>query len=142
MTEIQALASIDLTKTLESKEKLDGMTKSLRDKNEALRSNVGATQANAERIGQDIASIIMSLQFQDSIRQQIEHVMEPLQVLILDLTAVQAGNAPASFDGTDRFIQHVQSRYTMQDERLIHSSAGKGGHTASAEAPTEDIVLF
>jgi methyl-accepting chemotaxis protein len=142
MIEIQALASVDLTKTLESKEKLDGMTKSLTDKNEALRSNVGDTQASAERIGQDIASIIMSLQFQDSVRQQIEHVMEPLEVLMLDLTAIQAGNAPASFDGTDRFIQDLQSRYTMQDERLIHSSAGKGGHTAAAEAPTEDIVLF
>ena len=142
MTEIQALASIDLTKTLESKEKLDGMTKSLTDKNDALRSNVGETQANAERIGQDIASIIMSLQFQDSVRQQIEHVMEPLEVLKLDLTAVYTGHAPVSFDGTDRFVQDLQNRYTMQDERLIHSAAGKGGHRATADAPTEDIVLF
>lgn len=141
-TEIQALASVDLTKTLESKGKLDGMTKSLTNKNDALRTSVGETQVNAERIGQDIASIIMSLQFQDSIRQQIEHVMEPLEALTLDLTAVQAGNTPASFDGTDRFIQDLQRRYTMQDERLIHSSAGKGSHTAAADAPTEDIVLF
>ncbi len=140
MTEIQALASVDLTKTLESKDKLDGMTKALTDKNEALRSNVGETQANAERIGQDIAAIIMSLQFQDSVRQQIEHVIEPLEALQRDLSAVQAGHAPVSFDGTDHFIQDLQSRYTMQDERLIHSSAGRGGHTAAA--PVEDIVLF
>lgn len=140
MTEIQALASVDLTKTLESKDKLDGMTKALTDKNEALRSNVGETQANAERIGQDIAAIIMSLQFQDSVRQQIEHVIEPLEALQRDLSAVQTGHTPASFDGTDRFIQDLQSRYTMQDERLIHSSAGKGSHTAAA--PVEDIVLF
>ena len=142
MIEIQALASVDLTKTLASKEKLNGMTKSLTDKNEALRSNVGATQVNAERIGQDIASIIMSLQFQDSVRQQIEHVMEPLVVLQEDLTRVQGGNAPASFDGTDQFVQKLQSRYTMKDERLIHSSAGQRGHTAAAETATEDIVLF
>ncbi|MEQ1794961.1 MAG: methyl-accepting chemotaxis protein [Nitrospira sp.] len=140
MIEIQALASVDLTKTLGSKEKLDGMTKTLTDKNEALRSNVVETQANAERIGQDIASIIMSLQFQDSVRQQIEHVIEPLEVLQQDLTAAQSGNTPVSFDGTDRFIQDLQSRYTMKDERLIHSSAGKGSHTAAA--PVDDIVLF
>lgn len=142
MIEIQALASVDLTKTLNSKDKLDGMTKSLTDKNEALRLNVGETKVNAERIGQDIASIIMSLQFQDSVRQQIEHVMEPLDLLLQDLTAVQTGHAPASFDGTRRFIQDLQNRYTMQDERLIHSSAGKSSPTADAQAPTEDIVLF
>lgn len=142
MNEIGDLASVDLTKTLSSKDTLDHMTKALTDKNEALRSNVGETQVNAERIGQDIASIIMSLQFQDSIRQQIEHVMEPLEALTLDLTAVQAGNKPASFDGTDRFVQELQHRYTMKDERLIHSSAGKGGQTTAADAPAEDIVLF
>lgn len=142
MNEIGDLASVDLTKTLGSKDKLDGMTKSLTDKNDALRSNVGETQANAERLGQDIASIIMSLQFQDSVRQQIEHVMEPLETLKQDLNAVQAGQAPAAFDGSNRIVQHLQSRYTMQDERLIHSTARHGGHTAAATAPAEDIVLF
>ncbi|KAF4516281.1 hypothetical protein B566_EDAN000522 [Ephemera danica] len=142
MTEIQALASVDLTKTLASKEQLDDMTKYLADKNAVLRSNAGDTQVAAERIGQDIGAIIMSLQFQDSVRQQIEHVMESLDVLQEDLTAVQAGNKPASFDGTDRFVTELQNRYTMKDERMIHSSAGKGGHVAAAESVTEDIVLF
>ena len=142
MKEIQALASVDLTKTLSSKDKLDDMTKTLTEKNAALRVNVSDTQLNAERIGQDIAAIIMSLQFQDRVRQKIEHVIEPMDILHKDLTEAHAGRPPQLFDGTDTFVHALQGSYTMQDERHIHSSAGGGGHAAEHEAPTEDIVLF
>jgi len=142
MSEIQALASVDLTKTLASKDKLDDMTKALTEKNTALRLNVSDTQLNAERIGQDIAAIIMSLQFQDRVRQKIEHVIEPMEVLHKDLTEIHAGRTPRSFDGTDTFVQALQGSYTMQDERHIHSSAGGGSHGAGQEANAEDIVLF
>lgn len=142
MTEIQALASVDLTKTLSSKDKLDEMTTALTEKNAALRLNVADTQLNAERIGQDIAAIIMSLQFQDRVRQKVEHVIEPLEVLHKDLTEAHAGQPPKSFDGTDTFLHTLQGSYTMQDERHIHSTAGGGNHGAGHEANTEDIVLF
>ena len=142
MQEVQALASVDLTKTLASKDRLDEMTKSLTEKNSALLSNVGATQQNAERIGQDIAAIIMSLQFQDSVRQRIEHVIEPLDHLHKDLIEAQGGRTPANFDGTEAFIKGLQSRYTMQDEPHIHAGSGNQSRTAAHEAQAEDIVLF
>jgi len=142
MKEIQALASVDLTKTLASKQKLDNMTKELSEKNSALRSNVGASQLNAERLGQDIGAIIMSLQFQDRVRQKLEHVIEPLEVLQKDLASGRAGLAPSSFDGTNTFVQTLQSQYTMQDERIIHLNGGAGEHAPNHAAASEDVVLF
>ncbi|ULA63079.1 MAG: Putative Methyl-accepting chemotaxis protein [Nitrospira sp.] len=142
MKEIQALASVDLTKTLSSKQKLDNMTKDLTEKNSALRSTVSTSQLNAERLGQDIGAIIMSLQFQDRVRQKLEHVLEPLDALQKDLAGSLAGLAPASFDGSDSFVQALQNRYTMQDERTIHLRGGAGAQKTSRDNTTEDVVLF
>ncbi len=50
MTEVAELASVDLTKTLASKEKLDHMTKTLTEKNDALRSNVGEHPAQRRTV--------------------------------------------------------------------------------------------
>lgn len=142
MTEVAELASVDLTKTLASKEKLDHMTKTLTEKNDALRSNVGNTQLSAERLGQDIAAIVMALQFQDIARQKIEHVIEPLQVLQEDLLAATRGAAPESFNGTMEYVHKLQQSYTMREERQVHSTNLGTDHGAAQQAAHEDIVLF
>lgn len=142
MTEVEALASVDLSKTLAAKDKLDHMTKSLTEKNDALRSNVGDTQLSAERLGQDIAAIVMALQFQDMTRQKLEHVIAPLEALSNDLQAVQAGQEPSVFDGTQTLLHQLQRSYTMHDERHVLASAT--GHTAPADGKEaeETVTLF
>ena len=142
MTEVEALASVDLTKTLASKNKLDHMTKSLTEKNDALRSNVGNTQLSAERLGQDIAAIVMALQFQDIARQKIEHVIEPLKALQEDLLAAARGVAPESFNGTTEYVHKLQQTYTMREERQVHSTNLGSDQAAAQPAAHEDIVLF
>jgi methyl-accepting chemotaxis protein len=142
MTEVAELASIDLTKTLASKEKLDHMTKTLTNKNNALHLNVGSTQLSAERLGQDIAAIVMALQFQDIARQKIEHVIEPLKVLQEDLLAATRGVAPESFNGTTEYMHKLQHSYTMREERQVHSTSSGADHGAARQAAHEDIVLF
>lgn len=142
MTEVEALASVDLTKTLASKEKLDRMTKSLTEKNDALRSNVGHTQLSAERLGQDVAAIVTALQFQDIARQRIEHVIEPLKVLQEDLLAATRGVAPESFNGTTEYVHKLQHSYTMREERQVYSTNLGTNHAAVQQTVHEDIVLF
>lgn len=142
MTEVAELASVDLSKTLSSKEKLDRMTKTLTEKNDALRSNVGNTQLSAERLGQDIAAIVMALQFQDIARQKIEHVIEPLKALQEDLLAATRGVEPESFNGTTEYVHKLQRSYTMREERQVHSTNLGTDHGAAQQTAQEDIVLF
>lgn len=142
MTEIQDLASVDLTKTLESKDKLDNMTKSLSAKNERLRASVGDTQAQAERLTQDIATIVMALQFQDIIRQRIEHVVEPLELLQKDLQAAHTGHAPITFDGSEQYLQRLLKSYTMQEERQVLAQATGETIEEPHQPQQEDVVLF
>ncbi|HEX7765676.1 MAG TPA: methyl-accepting chemotaxis protein [Nitrospira sp.] len=142
MNEIQELASVDLTKTLSSKERLDHMTKVLTEKNAALRTSVGSTQLHAERLGQDIAAIVMALQFQDIARQKIEHVIEPLTKLHHDLNAAVQNVPPQAFDGTTDYVNQLQRSYTMREERQVHSTSLGAAHTNDQAAPHEDVVLF
>lgn len=142
MNEIEALASVDLTKTLESKNKLDQMTRSLTDKNSQLRSGVGDTQAQAERLANDIGGIVMALQFQDMTRQKLEHVIEPLEALLHDLQGMHTGRKPTSFDGTQQLLHRLQRSYTMHDERdVLASATGQ----APSDVPKDDpdaVTLF
>ena len=142
MEEIQALASVDLTKTLESKGKLDQMTRGLLESNDALRTNVGVTQGRAEQLAQDIASIVMALQFQDISRQKIEHVIEPLEALQGDLQAVKEGRSPLAFDGSQDFLNRLQHSYTMHDERHVHSAAVGSRNQPAGLRNEESVTLF
>ena len=142
MSEVQALASVDLTKTLESKDKLDHMTRTLTEKNQALRLNVIDTQSQAERLTADIAGIVMALQFQDISRQKIEHVIEPLETLQHDLEAAKEGLPPQAFDGSQNLLTRLQRSYTMHDERHVHSAAAETQSDAARAHDQENVTLF
>jgi len=142
MNEIKALANVNPAKTLESKNKLDHMTRSLSEKNVQLCSSVSETQTQAERLSADIAGIVMALQFQDMTRQKLEHVIEPLEALLHDLQAIQSGKRPTAFDGTQNLLHQLQRSYTMHDERNVLASATG---QAPSDAPKEDpdaVTLF
>lgn len=142
MQDIAALATIDLTKTLGAKTKIDQMTRGLSDKNAAFRSNIGVTQARAEQLAVDIGAIVMALQFQDMARQKLEHVIEPLEALSGDLQAIQAGQEPQAFDGSLNLLHRLQRSYTMDDERHVYSLAM--GHVAEQALGHEpdNVTLF
>lgn len=142
MHEIEGLASVDLTKTLESKNKLDHMTRSLTEKNNQLRASVGDTQSHAERLAADIGGIVMALQFQDMTRQKLEHVIEPLEALLHDLQAIQTGRRPTSFDGSQNLLNQLLRSYTMHDERNVLASATGQTTTQATHEDTDTVTLF
>ena len=140
MRKVQELASVDLTKTLAAKDKLDRMTKALSDRNDTLRSNVSETGRRADQLANDIAGIVMALQFQDMTRQKLEHVIEPLEALARDLQSAQEGHPPQVFDGSKTVLDTMARSYTMPEERQVHASVTGSAMGASAEE--DNVVLF
>ncbi len=144
MAKVQDMASVDLTKTLGTKSTLDQMTKDLMERNAVLRETILKTKNRAEELSQDIASIVMALQFQDITRQKLEHVIEPLDLLYVDLQAATAGQPPRTFDGTRDLLTKLERTYTMQAERHVMSATVNGTGAASrahADTPSE-VTLF
>ena len=50
-------------------------------KNEALKQNMAQNTGRAKELGDDIAQIVMSMQFQDISRQRLERVIKDLSML-------------------------------------------------------------
>jgi methyl-accepting chemotaxis protein len=88
------------------------------------------TQENS-RLAGDIASAVMGLQFQDRVKQRIEHVVEALEKL---------ENA-MSGSGAD-VLAGVHSSYTMESERAAHNRAANQASLPMQEAEEMEVELF
>ncbi len=127
MSEIQVLAALDLTSTLEAQQNIMAMTEVMVSKNAALKESVGQNSGRARELTEDIGQIVMSMQFQDITRQKLEHVFQPLERIHAPLQAVVEDT-----DGPDRLpevietLRNLEDSYTMKSERLTMEAARSG----------------
>ncbi len=143
MQSVQALASVDMTKTLAIKERLDKMTRSLAARNLTLKDAVMNTKHHADELGRDVTQITMTLQFQDITRQKLEHVIEPLTELHAVVDALLKGHSDEIVAQKMDFLKNLQSRYTMEEERTILNQATGTAAVSSLQASEDgDVTLF
>ncbi|MCA9472429.1 MAG: methyl-accepting chemotaxis protein [Nitrospirales bacterium] len=127
MKELQGLAAIDLTETLGAQQRVLEMTEVMASKNAALRKNMSQNSQRAQELGNDIAQIVMAMQFQDITRQKLEHVYEPLELIYDPLHAVQASGDHQEFPADVlNQLQKLEMSYTMESERTIMKAAKDG----------------
>jgi methyl-accepting chemotaxis protein len=98
------------------------------------------TQENS-RLAGDIASAVMGLQFQDRVKQRMEHMVEALE----NIEGVLAGNrqsaAAGSESGSD-LLEGVHSSYTMQSERDAHNLATNQAASPAEVSAEMEVELF
>jgi methyl-accepting chemotaxis protein len=146
MSELQVLASLDLSETLGAQGKIMELIKIMASKNESLKASIGQNSGRARDLGNDIGQIVMSMQFQDITRQKLEHVYQPLEKIYTPLQAVVDDTA-----GTDLLpqvieeLRNLEHTYTMQSERLTMELAKAGQGTVMVGTGSDDednITLF
>jgi len=148
MSELQGLASIDLSETLHAQKHVLEMTEEMAAKNEALARNVSQTNTKAEELGKDIGQIVMSMQFQDITRQKIEHVYEPLEKLEEPMKALGQGKKGQAFPkDIVNELSHIDQIYTMESERIAMKAAQEGNvqevvGTMVGGEPEDKVTLF
>ena len=148
MSELQVLASLDLTETLHAQQKIMEMTEVMVSKNEALKESVGQNSGRAKELGEHIGQIVMSMQFQDITRQKLEHVYQPLERIHLPLHAVvgDSGNDDKMPEVLE-VLRSLEHGYTMESERLTIEAAQAGeeavmvGTTGGTEEG-DNVTLF
>ncbi len=146
MTTVESLASVDLSKTLSIKHRLDQMTRGLAERNNTLNSAIMNSKSHADELTKDVGTIIMALQFQDITRQKLEHVIEPLTEVRELMDALIQGHSRERVADKLDFLAKLDKSYTMEEERaLFHQSTN--GHVAQTPQPTastEDanVTLF
>ena len=127
MSELEVLAALDLTSTLQAQQHILAMTEVMVAKNAALKESVGQNSGRAKELGEDIGQIVMSMQFQDITRQKLEHVYQPLERIHAPLQAVVEDSG-----GTDMLpevleeLRQLEHDSTMESERLTIEAAHAG----------------
>ncbi len=113
---IKNLADSDMREADKAKSEVHTRIVDLMKAHEELKGSVIFLVESSNGIADDIGGVVMSLQFQDIVRQRLEHVVEPLQKLHGDITAFRqiSGNLKNSGFGG---IAELESRYTMESER-------------------------
>ncbi len=127
MSELEVLAALDLTSTLEAQQNIMAMTEVMVSKNAALKESVGQNSGRAKELGQDIGQIVMSMQFQDITRQKLEHVYQPLESIHSPLQAIADG--PGGTDTMPALIEELRGLEhgsSMESERLTIEAAQSG----------------
>lgn len=146
MSELQVLASLDLSETVEAQNKVLAMIKIMALKNEALKESVGNHSGRSKELGKDIGQIVMSMQFQDITRQKLEHIYQPLERIHAPLQAVVDDT-----DGTDMIpkvieeLRNLEHIYTIESERLTMEAARSGQKTVMVGTGSDGgdtITLF
>lgn len=146
MTELQSLASIDISDTLSAQQRVMDMTEVMAAKNEALHSNMSKNSDRAKELDHDISQIVMSMQFHDITRQKLEHVYEPLEVIYQPLKQLQ-GQEQQEFPAEAlEELKKLEGSYTMESERALMRAAQSGDDTVvvgtANESGGENVTLF
>ncbi len=108
------------------------------------RDSLVRTTTDNSRLAGEIAAAVVGLQFQDRVKQRVEHVLETLQSLENILAGnfrARAGGAEAPGSGSD-LLADVQSSYTMEAEREAHRRATAAIGPESPEVGDMEVELF
>ena len=96
-------------------------------------------RAQSESVAQDIAEVLVSLQFQDRISQTLGHIaadQDKLHAHIQERDAQRRQNLPATGIDTDRWLSELAQTYTTPEQHGIHRGE------SSAKRNDSDITFF
>lgn len=132
---LDALASVDLTSTLDTKQRVDGLARSVIQHNQLLQKSVQQETGRAKELAADVATIVTAMQFQDITRQKLEHVYGPLEMLQTCLNALVAGTDSAELSQALDALRNLDQSYTMETERAVMRNLTSG----NGQAPFQTV---
>lgn len=131
LNKLEILGSVDMTSTLRMKQGVDEMSHTVMEQNRVLETSIEQSRTRAQKLAADVADIVVTLQFQDIIRQKLEHVIQPLGYMRDEIQALAAGPDGGSVhEGLER-LKNLEQSYTMESERITMSAARRQSPSVS-----------
>ena len=146
MTEVAGLSAPYATTTCVVQSKVNDFTAAICRSNAELDAGVQVAVGRTKDLAQDLSQVVMSLQFQDIVRQKLEHVAEPLQQIEQGLVRLRVdGDWSVACRGLPS-LSDLEATYTMASERCVTDgvSAQHGGAVLRASNALSDnnVTLF
>lgn len=120
---LQRVATIDMSENLMARDRLEVLMGALIKRSEDLTAVVADAMKEAEVISADVTGMVTGIQFQDRMRQRLEHVVDTLHVvdqaldeLKRDTDASLPGPAEQTTEDTE-WVKKLLDRFTLGDLR-------------------------
>jgi len=120
---LQRVATIDMSENIMAKDKLEVLLSALVRRTDSLTSIVSDAVREAELMSADVGGMVTGIQFQDRMRQRLEHVVDTLQVINqaideLKHSSIAAVPALATDAPPDlEWVKGLLERFTMSEMR-------------------------
>ncbi len=101
-----------------------------------LNSSLLGLVTDSESVQTSISDVMISLQFQDTTRQILEHVQEDLDKITSDIRELDLLIETSDSEESKKLEENIASRYTMASEREVYAKAT--GQTVAKEAKPDD----
>ncbi len=156
--QLKAVANIDLAEHASSKEQLESIVGALVERNKELGEALGRSGEASKLVGQDIAGLTQSLQFQDRAKQRMENIIGAMNSMSGVLGSLDRADAASlAMDGqgggSPQWVRHlvegstlaeVRQRFaaTLLSEAEARELTGREDGASSAGDDNDDIELF
>lgn len=143
-TNIEDRVHHNLNEMKESEAALTGSTESFKHSISNITESIQILTETYILISSEIEGMLISLQFQDIVRQQIEHITAPLLTLGEKLEVVEKGvsdfdESLSSEEFKENVIKELDGMYTMEEERDIMMGVISGSDNFVVEESGFDI---
>lgn len=92
----------------------------------------------SKNIGQEIDEVLVSLQFQDRVRQILEHVTQDMNKLSQEInTHKSQNNRDINLIDVAQWLDNIKSTYTTIEQVQVHS-----GETSHKQSPDDSEITF
>lgn len=106
--ELQSVASTDMTGSLQAQKKLEALMGVLVQQNDLFRSILSKSAETSQQFSHTIASMVVSMQFQDRTTQYIDNSVRALQAMRGILQEVESGLESAGANADERTALHAR----------------------------------
>ena len=146
MTEVAGLSASYATTTCVVQSKVNDFTATLCRSNAELDAGVQLAVGLAKGLAQDLSQVVMSLQFQDIVRQKLEHVADPLQRVEQGLVRLRVNGGSGEACKALPSLSDLEATYTMASERRVSDRViapnGEEGPVYSGDPSSDSVTLF
>jgi len=142
---MQLIASKDMSMAMKSKEDVKKMIVKINDQNEMVTEHLGKVGQATDRINESVGKAIRSLQFEDMLRQIVEHSARHIQELDMVIDRIQAlmdaHNSPEKWKSADVIVKFKSIRDDMN--AFVENDDFKPNKAVNQSSMSEgDIDLF
>jgi methyl-accepting chemotaxis protein len=139
-SELRDRATADTQEAARSRQQVNTALDRMVTLHEDMQQAIAESRRNSDQLAREIAGAVMAMQFQDSVSQRIQHVVQTLEELHGALQSQLGDAGPGANDGHNWATRMAQS-YTMDSERRVLADQATAEPSPGADLG-DNVELF